>query len=163
MAIVALFLGIHFSAAAEQGISDASARFTVTASSPLVDTDEHSLLEDLPRLIPPDVRVATSPVNGSSMAYALFGIPTTTTYLSYSPTPDQTVINTELNQAGRVPDQICPALRALNVAYVLDFGDSDYTGGDHPYPGLDIFSDTPGFTLVEQRGQASLYLITACQ
>lgn len=58
--------------------------------------------------------------------------------------------------------QVCPAVEALGVDYVLDFGESEEGPGKWEMPGLTGFSGAAGFTLVAERGDASLWLITGC-
>jgi hypothetical protein len=45
---------------------------------------------------------------------------------------------------------------------VLDFGDEEVHGGDHPYPGLENLATSDAVELVEAVGSAKLYRVTAC-
>jgi len=136
--------------------------YTIAPNSPLVDTDEYALLLRLPSLVPPDVRVATVPSNGSSMAFAVAGVLTTSTSMNHQATPDEDVINRFLNLVDKEPDMVCPAIRRLGVGYALDFGPKiiDY---NYPiYPGFWGFAADPAFVEVARQGHAVLYRIDAC-
>ncbi|MCL2464669.1 MAG: hypothetical protein FWF28_06345, partial [Micrococcales bacterium] len=64
--------------------------------------------------------------------------------------------------AGIYPAAVCPSLQALNVGYVLDFGDIDVGGNIQSFPGWANLATSPGFTLITQVGDAALYRIDAC-
>lgn len=57
---------------------------------------------------------------------------------------------------------MCPALEEEQVKYVLDFGDQEVHGRDHPYPGLKDLEPSGVVELVDAEGEAKLYRITAC-
>ncbi|MCL2736623.1 MAG: hypothetical protein FWD75_08365 [Propionibacteriaceae bacterium] len=154
--------GVQFSAAMGQHIAWVKSTYVIDENSALVDADEYALIQQLPDLVPAGVRVATDPWNGSSMAYALENIPTTTTHVGYTSTPDLDIINNSLVDAVAEPSYVCPAVKDLNVGYVLDFGDKEVHGAHHPYPGFDDLSGADGFALVAQVGHASLYRVDAC-
>lgn len=138
--------------------------YRLVANGNLVDSSEYALIRRLPELWPAGAVVATVPYNGSSMAYALENIKTTTTHIFYSPTADITVINTTLDEAQELPS-VCRALADLNVQYVLDFGPNE-VNRDHwavNYAGFDNLSTSPGFTEIASEGHAVLYRIDACQ
>ncbi|MDR0990428.1 MAG: hypothetical protein LBL92_03575 [Propionibacteriaceae bacterium] len=137
--------------------------YQLTPESSLVDSDEYQLLEELPAIVPSGVRVATDPWNGSSMAYALEGVLTTTTHVAYTPSDDEKVLEQYLDEVSRYPDLVCPALDNLNVGYVLDFGRQEiFAGADTPMPGLEELAGAAGFTEVARSGEAVLYKIEAC-
>ncbi len=58
---------------------------------------------------------------------------------------------------------VCPAVDALGVEYVLDFGESEDGPGKWEMPGLTGFAEGDGFELVAERGDASLWRITGCE
>jgi hypothetical protein len=136
---------------------------TGTSVYNLVSANERTLIEALPELIDMDKTVAGNPWNGSSMAYALVGVTTTTTAINHAPTPDEVVINELLNQVSEIPDEVCPAVQELNVGYVLDFGGYGVQGWTDSYTGLTDLDQAEGFTLIERRGSAVLYQVDACQ
>ncbi len=162
VALAILVVGIQFSAAMRQHIAWVASEYVITADSALVNTDEYALLQQLPGLVPAGERIATNPWNGSSMAYALAGVPTTTTHVGYVSTPDLDTINNSLNRAASNPAVVCPAVRALNVRYVLDFGPREVHGGRHRYPGLENLATAEGFTVAARVGKATLYRVEAC-
>ena len=138
--------------------------YRITSESSLVDSDEYSLLRELHSLIPEGVTVATVPFNGSSMAYALEGVKTTTTHMIFTSTPDLMVVNQELNRLAVDPG-VCTSVESLDVRYVLDFGVrpvnyiSDWAAS---YPGFSRLATTPGLTEVAREGHAVLYRIDGC-
>lgn len=158
---VALLLVTQRVPAMDAAVDRASANYQVE-NAPLVDADELALIERVPALVGPDAVVATNPWNGSSMLYALTGVETTTRHILYTPTPEVDVINAHLDKAGEDPARVCPAVSALDVTHVLDFGDREVNGAHHPYPGFDQLEEAPGFEEIAREGQAVLYEITAC-
>lgn len=159
--LLIIVVGVQLTRSMTHQVEWVRATYTVD-DSPLVNRDELAVIDQLPAIVPPGVRVATDPWDGSSMAYALIGVPTTTTHVYYNLTVNLEIINESLNQAAVSPGQICPALKELNVGYVLDFGRAEVSGGDHPYPGFDNLATAPGFVAVASEGDAVLYRIDAC-
>jgi hypothetical protein len=135
--------------------------YAITDTSPLVTTDRYAIILMLPEIVEPSQRVATIPKNGGSMAYALVGVQTTTTQVFMTVTPDLNTIRVSLNEASTNP-QVCEALANLNVKYALDFGEQRVYGKPQSYPGFDNLDQAEGFTLVAQYGEATLYVIDAC-
>lgn len=147
--------------ALHNAVDQAASRYRLTADSPLVDRDEMTLLQRLPQHVGPDDVVATNPWNGSGMAYAFAGVRTTTKHAFYEPSTELTVVNDHLDEAARNP-QVCPAVRALGVTFVLDFGMQEINEGSNPYRGFLDLEGAPGFRLVDHEGDARLYQVTAC-
>lgn len=137
--------------------------FKIMDESTVVTTDEYELIKRLPAHVAPQEVVATSPWNGSSLAYALANIKTTTTTQGapVETDPDQKIIRHKLADASSDP-AVCDAVRRMNVRYALYFGEQDMHGLRNPYPGLDNLPGAPGFTEVDREGAAVLYKITAC-
>lgn len=164
ISLLILLAGVQFTPAMNQHIKWVRSTYT-TDDSFLVDSDELTLIKQLPDLIPPGTRVATNPWTGSSMAYALEDIPTTTTHIGYISTADLDIINRFLNKAATESEYVCPALRNLDVGYVLDFGKIEVNGGQgayNSYQGFEDLSTAPGFAPVMKQGDAVLYRIDAC-
>lgn len=138
--------------------------YRYTTTSNLVSSDEYALIRRLPELVTPGATVATTPYDGSSMAFALENIRTTTTHPLYSPTPDVETINLYLNNAAYYP-HVCHALTDLNVRYALSFGPQEINNLDMApqYPGFQDLSKATGFTEIAREGDAVLYRIDACQ
>jgi hypothetical protein len=160
--VAALTLGTQVTQRMNAAVDEVSYAYQVLNETPLVNRDELALIDQLPSVLPPGARVATNPWNGSSMAYALVGVLTTTTHVLYNRTPEEVILEQHLNEAAAEPDLVCPALRHLGVEYALDFGDLEIVGQHEPMPGLADLNRAPGFTPIARVGQAVLYRIVAC-
>ncbi len=145
-----------------EAVDNASQIYALTPESPLVTTDEYAILSLAAEQVPADAVVATNPWNGSSMAWALKGIHTTTTHVLYTASPDLEIVNESLDEAATSP-ATCDALDRLDVQYALDFGDREVHGAHHPMPGFDSLGTARGFELVAEQGDAALFRITACR
>lgn len=161
VAAVLIVVGTQAPASMAQAVERAAAQYRITPTSPLVDSDEWTLLNRLTQHVGPDDMVATNPWNGSSLAYAVAGVRTTTKHVFHDTTPELEVINARLDDAA-TDRSVCPAVRDLGVTYVLDFGTREVHGGDHPYPGLLDMATHRGFETVDREGHAVLYRVTAC-
>ena len=136
--------------------------YRITDQSALVDSDEYAVLMKVPELVGVDEVIAVNPWNGSSMAYALTGRPTTATHVLYSPDPDKQVLIDGLDEAATDP-AVCPAIINLDVQWVLDFGNQRLINNERkPYPGWDDLATASGFEVAYQQGSAVLYKVTAC-
>jgi len=162
LAWLVMFVGVQFVGPMQSVIGTVSRQFSITAKSKMVDADEYQVMAQVPSLVPKGVRVAVNPWNGSSLVYALFGVPVTMIDVGAPKTPEQIAIMNYLNTAGTSPDRVCGALKTLDVGYVLDFGDQSFTTNAVPYPGFENLASTPGFVPVASQGHAVLYRIDAC-
>ncbi|MDR0959066.1 MAG: hypothetical protein LBM23_01680 [Propionibacteriaceae bacterium] len=144
-------------------INWAAPSYVMNEDSALVDPDEYALIQQLPEIVPAGERVATVPWNGSSLAYGLAGVLTTTTHIFHEETPDLSTIQGELDEASSDP-AVCPAVERLDVTYALDFGTRALWNADFAAiaPGFIDFATEPGFTEVARVGEAVLYRIDAC-
>ena len=136
--------------------------------SDVLDRDERALLDRLDTRVPAGVEVAGNPWNGSGFVYALTGRMTPFPHMvsKFADDPDRAVVAERLSAAATDPT-VCPAVRALHLGYVLDFGTGYLWGGDPShrdafYPGLEGLATAEGFRLVDSEGHARLYEITAC-
>lgn len=167
-AVVAVVLAVLLALATQtsnwlnRAIDSFAETFALTPDSPLVTTDEYAIIQAAGTIVPEDTVIATNPWNGSSMVFALTGIPTTTTHVSYVLTEDLAVVKDELDEAAVAPE-VCDVVRRFGIGYALDFGPREVHGGDHEYVGFDSLADAPGFELVIQQGEAALYEVTACR
>ncbi|WP_147385433.1 DUF6541 family protein [Propionibacterium ruminifibrarum] len=161
--VLALLYFTQYSGTVRQAVGRGIITYQATSNAPLVDSDELALIEKLPDLVPAGSVIAVTPYNGASMTYALQGLATTTTHISYDWTHDQTIINEHLDEAA-TDSEVCTALKDLNVNYALDFGPVEINGGTRSteYPGFDSLATSPGFEIVDREGHAVLYRITAC-
>ncbi len=151
---------------AQTGSMDYSAgrariNYQLRADSQLLTADERAILGDLDRIVPPDSIIAANPWNGSALAYALADRKTLQLHVLSPISADDAIIYSSLRDAVINP-AVCPAVRNLNVRYVLDFGTEEVNDGSHPTPGLMNLEAAGVVTLVEQRGDAALYRLTAC-
>lgn len=142
--------------------TDRYSRYAMTDDTYL-STDEYTLLRALPELVPEDALLIGNPSTGIGFAYVLGQrdvIPRT-----WSPPVSQAWDELALNMrdAGTDP-AVCEALAAYgSPTHVLDFGPGSTGPGQYVMPGMTDFERQPGFELVERRGDASLWEITACE
>lgn len=160
--VVLLVLGTQPASYMETSLARAAASYALTPDSPLVTTDEFALIMRVPDVVGESAVVATNPWNGSSMLYALTGIPTTTTHTLYSPTADQTTLRNELDEIADSPEA-CAAAQRMGVTHVLAFGTREIHGRSNPYPGLLDMADAEGFREVDREGAAVLFELTMCR
>lgn len=142
-------------------VRSARANYQENPDSPLVSTDERSVIDRLPDLVPDDSVIAVNPWTGAAMAYALAGRDTTAKHVLTANSRDVEVLNSRLRSADTVPG-VCDAVRATGVRYVLDFGSKEVHGGNHRFPGLENLAESTAFKLVFEQGEARLYELTAC-
>lgn len=141
----------------------ARGNYQVTDDSQLLTRDEMAVLRDMDSLVPPDAVVAANAWNGSALAYALVDRRTIQLHvLSSSFTLNDKIVLDSLREAGTNPT-VCPAVKALNVSYVLDFGKQEINGGSHPAPGLDNLEGSGVATLLSRHGDAKLFKFDGCR
>lgn len=161
LAIVVLVLltqlgGVQYAADKAHG------SYQLTADSQLITRDEMAVLRDMVPLVPEDAVVAANAWNGSALAYALSNRRTIQLHvLSSSFTLDDKIVLDSLREAKTNPS-VCPAVRALHVSYVLDFGGQEINGGSHPAPGLDNLEGSGVATLLSRHGDAKLFKFNGC-
>lgn len=142
-------------------IASAGHNYAESPDSALVSSDELALINQLDDLVGPDDVIAASPWAGAAMAYALAGRRTTSMHTLSTYSANVTIINDALRDANTNPE-VCPAVKATGVRYVLDFGPREVHGGQHSFPGLENLQDSPAVELVKQIGDAKLYRLVAC-
>ena len=126
-----------------------------------LSVDERDLLEDLDTYIAPGERVIGNPSAGAAFGYGLSGVDVIPRTWSM---PGDAAFQTLREDLARLENdpRVCPAVDTLGVDYVLDFGESEDGPGKWEMPGLTGFAGEPGFTLVAERGDATLWRITGC-
>lgn len=140
----------------------AHGNYQLTADSQLITRDEMAVLRDMDALVPEDAVVAANAWNGSALAYALSDRRTIQLHvLSSTFTLNDKIVLDSLREA-RTNPAVCPAARALNVSYVLDFGKQEINGGSHPAPGLDNLEGSGVATLLSRHGDAKLFKFNGC-
>lgn len=142
-------------------VRSAQANYSTSPESPLVSSDEMALIKDLDHYVPAEATIAVNPWTGGAMAFAMADRNTTSKHTLTTYTEAAELLNDKLREAASDP-AVCPAARANNVRYVLDFGTREVHGGNHGFQGLQIPDSTPGFALLAQRGEAKLFEVTAC-
>lgn len=144
-----------------EGTFDRESRY-LSASDSYLSPDERELLEELPGLVEPGTRVIANPSTGSGFGYMLSGVDVFPRTWSSPRTTEWNVLADGLRDAGSDP-AVCEALHAYgDPEYVLDFGLGDNTPGRYEMPGMTDFDDQPGFSLVSEVGDVSLWRITEC-
>ncbi|UEL27363.1 DUF6541 family protein [Pseudarthrobacter sp. L1SW] len=142
-------------------VRSAQANYSTSPESPLVSSDEMALIKDLDQYVPAEATIAVNPWTGGAMAFAMADRNTTSKHTLTTYTKAAELLNDKFREAASDP-AVCPAARANNVRYVLDFGTREVHGGNHGFQGLQIPDSTPGFALLAQRGEAKLFEVTAC-
>ncbi|OAE02328.1 DUF6541 family protein [Arthrobacter sp. OY3WO11] len=142
-------------------VRSAQANYSTTPDSPLVSSDEMTLIAELDKYVPADATVAVNPWTGGAMAFAIADRNTTSKHTLTTYTKATEVLNDKFREANTDP-AVCLAARADNVRYVLDFGTREVHGGNHGFQGLQIPDATPGFELLARHGEARLFEVTAC-
>jgi len=141
----------------------ARGNYQLTDNSQLLTRDEMAVLRDMKSMVPPDAVVAANAWNGSALAYALVDRRTIQLHvLSSSFTLNDKIVLDSLKEANTNPT-VCPAVKALNVSYVLDFGKQEINGGSHPAPGLDNLEGSGVATLLSRHGDAKLFRFDGCR
>lgn len=139
----------------------AAGNYRLSEESPLVSQDEYELMERLDDEIEEGARLVGNPWTGSSLVYALAGFEPMQLHTIAALVPEEVEIYSNLRNALTDPE-VCPAVEAEQVDYVLDFGDQEVHGRTHPYPGLEDLESSGVVELVDSEGDAKLYRITAC-
>lgn len=140
---------------------DPVSRYDSSATSYLSD-DERSLLEQLDELVEGGARVIGNPSTGTGFGYFFSGVDVYPRTWSPPGGEEWQTLAEELRDAASTPG-VCEALAAYGDAeYVLDFGPGEARAGRWLMPGMTDFEGQPGFVLVAQEGNASLWRITAC-
>jgi hypothetical protein len=136
------------------------AEYAMDANSKLLTPDEEALLNEVAGIVPPDVKVIGNPWTGTPLVYAYSNrVP----LLSRPGVGDAKIsaISQHLQDA-LIDPQVCAAIKAHQVGFVLDFGDREVHGDHHEYAGLQNLKDNPSVAIAARVGDASLWRITAC-
>lgn len=160
LAGLAIVLLVYVETVAWAVINPIEHRYGETEVSYL-SADERALLDDLDQFVEPDARIIGNPSAGAAFGYGLSGADVVPRTWAMPGGNDFRVLADELVDLNSDAD-VCPAVRALGVEYVLDFGESEEGPGKWDMPGMTGFVDGDGFDLVAERGAASLWRITGC-
>jgi hypothetical protein len=132
----------------------------VDANAALITRSEMTLLDRLPGQVPRGTAVASNPVTGSSLAYALEDIRVIEPYTGLPEGKAGKTVMDGLDSMTTDPS-VCLAVRRLNVGYVLDF--SGHRTDDYEPLGLRNLTPSRGFALVDQEGGSRLFKVTGCE
>jgi hypothetical protein len=158
LAGIGLIVGIQNTSAMTSHIGWVRWHYQLDSGS-LISIDEYSVIKQIPNIISQGERVATNPWTASSLVYALSGVPVTLTHITGDTSDDLEIIKNSLREAQTNP-RVCPAVRALNIGYVLQFPNKvAHTN----YVGLENLDEAEGFTAVARVGEAVFFRIDACQ
>lgn len=143
-----------------EGIRDDVSRYRTDA---FLSADERALLERLPEHVDPGERVIGNPSTGTGFGYAFSGVDVFPRTWAH---PNSDVwrgpIMFGLRDAAEDPE-VCEALALYgDPEFVLDFGLGEDSPGRFELPAMTDFEGQPGFELVDEQGDASLWRITAC-
>lgn len=147
--------------AVPRAIAYAQNVFDLDDDSVLISADEMVLLERLDETVPEGVVIAGNPYTGAGLAYAIGGREVLMPHMLVDISDDMELVNEHLDDA-LTDGEVCDAVDALNVGFVLDFGEREVHPDTHPLPGLEDLADAGVVELVDSEGDARLYQITAC-
>jgi hypothetical protein len=132
------------------------------SGSYLLTADELALLERVDDIVPEDAVIAGSAYTGAGLAYALADRQVLMPHALMDISDDLELVNEHLADAASMPE-VCDAIDALDVDYVLDFGSDEVHEDDlNPLPGVQDLEDSPAVRLVDSEGDARLYEVIAC-
>ncbi len=165
--LVVLLLGtqlVGMYAAVQYSLSS----YALEEVSPVLSTDERTLIERLDSDGLSDGLIVGNPWTGTAYAYALSGRAVMNPHFNSATGADAHLLNTSLNQATTDP-AVCAAVDALGARYVLDFGSYTKDNGDLlvvdssiGFEGLLNLNESGVVTEIDREGDAVLYEITAC-
>lgn len=144
-----------------EAIRDAQRTYAMTPGAPLLSPDEWILLNQLDEVVEPDAVIAGSPWTGAGLAYAISGREVLMPHMLMYVDPAGEAINEGLDDAV-AGGEVCRAVAERNVGYVLDFGEREVHGGEHPFTGFDDLATSDAVELVTSVGDAALYRVVAC-
>lgn len=134
-------------------------------SSGLLSADEERLLARIGDVVPEGVAIAGNPWDGSALTWALADREAVFPHLNVVFDVPRLVVAERLDEAEEDPE-VCDAVRALDLGYVLEMGPSlwggDPAGRDARYPGLEGLVESGVAEVVDSEGDAELLRITAC-
>ena len=145
--------------------ADARGAYALDATSPLLTSDEESLLERLPETTPADAVIAGSPWTGASLAYAIGEREVLRKHVFGAIGPDEEYLDNRLSAIDSDP-HVCEVVDRLGVDYVLDFGAQNVwnnPGVGLERQGLYNLSPSEHLVLIDSEGpSARLFKIEGC-
>jgi len=147
--------------AVQAAVEQARPSFTMDADALLLSADEAALLQRIDRHVPEGEVIAGNPYTGAGLAYAYSGREVLMPHILMDVSEEMAEVNENLRDAVTDPD-VCAAVDALDVGFVLDFGSREVHGGENPLPGLTDLESSPAVRLIDQQGDARLFEVIAC-
>lgn len=148
-------------------VQHASNAYRLDERSRILDDDERALIERLPDEVPAGAVIVGNPWTGTSWAMALSDRSVLNPHFNTSHAEANEIVNAELNEAvGNA--EVCDAIRATNVRYVLDFGADRFDGSRLDvktwigFEGLLDLDDSDAVEEIDREGDKVLYRVTAC-
>ena len=138
--------------------------FGLSATSPILTSDEMTLLGRLDRFVPPGSTIANNPWDGSSMAYALTDRKVLFPHAYLGTDADPITVASDLHNA-KPGSAVCGALKRLHAEYALDFGNhriDPYRSEIVDFAGFQGLDASSSFQLLDRQGDARLYRIVGC-
>src|SRR5690606_11444714 len=127
--------------------------------------DELAMIDRAADTLPDDAVVLGEPTNGSPYLLARSGVEVVYPQLTpISGSPERQLLAEQFNRWYFEPD-VCEAVRDLGITHVYVDDLTFEEGGkwEETTPGLRVIStDRPGFELVDEGGQASIWRSTGC-
>lgn len=145
-------------------LQEARKSYQVTADSSVLDSDEKAVLDQLDEVTSPDARIIVNPGTGAAFAYALADRQVTGAHVLFVDNADESVLRENLSRADQNPQEkseVCEAVAASGVDYVLDFGTRQVNNGGYRFPGIENIPADVAETVV-QVGHARLLRIRIC-
>lgn len=153
--------------AMRSAVADAQVVYEINETSPIINIDELALIERLPATTGLEGVAVGNPWTGSNLAYALAGQRVMNPHFNLAGA-ERKLINEDLREAASRPD-VCEAVHALDIKWVLDFGTYFRDAGGElsfdstvGYEGLLDLEAVPGFVEVDREGESVLYRVDAC-
>lgn len=148
----------------QAAIQSASGKYRISDNAPLISSDELTLLQRLPNIVPKDSKVIGNPWTGASLVYAISNRVPVQFHILGVVSEEANLLYSSLNNANIDP-AVCRGLRSLHVGYALDFGNREVNDGEGKqlsFTGLKDLVKSGVAQIVDQSGDAKLLRITAC-
>ncbi|MCT9818758.1 hypothetical protein N3K63_00515 [Microbacterium sp. W1N] len=145
--------------------ADTRSAYAMTSTSPLLTSEEQTLLERLDRTTAADALIAGSPWTGASLAYAIGNRQVVEKHVFGTRDDDEIYLDENLRNIDTDP-RVCAAINEIGVDYVLDFGTQNVwnnPAASADRDGIQGLPPTESLALVDSEGPAAkLYRVVGC-
>lgn len=145
--------------------TDARAAHALTSASPLLTVEEEALLNRLDENTPDDAVIAGSPWTGTSLAYAYADRNVLEKHVFGERDRDEVYLDENMRNIDSDP-QVCAAVAALGVDYVLDFGSRNVwnnPAASVDRAGIENLPPSERLELIDSEGpDARLFRVVGC-